>query len=365
MSTRRPGARRTCGDNDQMTTAPFPVEVNGRRWAWAAIRSLVMAAALAGCGSLPGPTPSPSQEASHDPICAPALHATRSPDQMATSDAQPFRDRVGLESGRDWILAVYADGSSVTAFGHRLLPCERDALEGRPRDSTAVALAIDSYAAAYRDEFGGSYLAPGGTSVVLFTRQVEEHERAIRRLVHPSVTVVVRSAQWAYHELEALRDRIGFEHDWFAGQGAQFDSVGIDPAANQVVLRVLSNELAIGDRIRLYYDAGSQLRVEVKPDDLSLLPRGTLRGRAIDEDGRPVAEMVVDLVPDVPGAGQDSEIGTGTGPTGLFSFENIHAVGYEVQLLRFEGNDWIVVASRRAVVPANDTVFVEIVVPSH
>jgi hypothetical protein len=326
---------------------------------------LLSAVLLAGC-ALQAPTPRPSAEASGQPACGPAAQATPTLDEATLRDAQAFRERFGLEAGRDWTLAVFADASSVTAFGQRLLPCERAGLEARPRDANALALAIDSHTARFPDEYGGSFIERDGTLVYLFTRHLAEHELAIGRLVHPEAKVSVRPAQWAYVELEKLKDRISIENAWLATEGAAFDSVGIDPAANHVVLRVLSSDPSIADRIARYYGTSTQLRIEVQPNDLALLPRGSLRGRAVDEDGRPVAGLDVNLVPDISGAGPNSDIGLSTGPAGLFGFENIHAVGYEVQLMRFEGHPLVrvVVASRHVIVPANDSVFVEIVVPS-
>jgi len=307
------------------------------------------------------PESSSTQSSSPRP-CAPAAPAKEAAG-AATQEAVAFRTRVGLETDPAWIAGVEADPAAAESFGVLLLPCEARALDARPRDAEALAPLVARHAEEYPAGYGGSFVEPDGTFVLLYTSGASEHESVLRRAVHPEARLAVRTAKHTRHELEELRDRIAGDEGWFSEIGARLISADVSQADNAVVLLVRSDDGRVNQLIESRYGAGDRLAIRSYPTDIAALGRGNISGRAVSESGQPVAGLHLVLVPEIPGAGPDTEIARSTGPDGSFRFDDIHALGYEVQLVRL-GLDNVVVASARVVVPAGDTATVVIVVPN-
>ena len=117
-----------------------------------------------------------------------------------------------------------------------------------------------AYGNEHADQFGGMYIdPPGGTRVImLFTGDLEEHQRAVDEIL-PGTQV--RQARFTEAALVELLESLDFEA--LEADGIEMVSAGLDTIGNKVTLEVKSNDPTVELRLELQY--GGMLDVTVYP----------------------------------------------------------------------------------------------------
>jgi hypothetical protein len=258
-----------------------------------------------------------------------------------------------------------------TDFGVPLSAAELQEFERRQRTTRAVQSIVEGYAARHPGEFAGMSVdqSRGVVVVVLWTGHLAEHEAALRAKLAPDAAIEFRQARWSERELRALQDKIVRNDEaWFAGIGASPQRVGVDIRENAVVIGISSaNPDAAALIIAHYGMPDGMIRVESDGTGAALLPWGTVKGRVILANGKPPAGPFQLLLfgeagPD-PGTCGGGDIGFGVMPDA--TFEYACQVGRrEIQIWDTGAGDppHRIVGSATVVVPADDVVFVEIVI---
>jgi hypothetical protein len=304
---------------------------------------------LQGCGDRP-PTPSP---------VAPTSSPTLSADEV--TDAIRFRTSVGLRSDEPWILIVAADPASragAAAYGTPLTPAEKAELDARSRSAEALSGVVELYGSEHRDEWAGAFLDhTTGSFVTRFTGSLDEHEAALRRLIHPDARLEVRPAAWSLAELERRRHAVDRDAEqWLRTIRAWPAGSGVDVVANRVQLDISSRNPDAPALAIARFDGDGWLLV--RSDGIGrwegLL--GTAIIYAVTRSGQPARWLDCVLTPDDPAAWLGG-VAYGTGDRGSCPIEGIAATGYlvELKIRRGDTEDWVVIGHGRVVVPPNGT----------
>jgi hypothetical protein len=164
-----------------------------------------------------------------------------------------------------------------------------------------------------------------------------------------------------------LSDRIA-QDGWLRGEGFYLLDLGPDIRENVEQLHVSSAEPGAAGRIARHYGAGDMLIVTSDGTGVTSLPTGGLAGVVLDRFGRPVPELDVEIVGDIPGSGSRGDRGVETDSRGEFVMNDITATGYEVRLLdptaadgaRLEGADRIHVRTFRVTIEPGSMTFVQV-----
>lgn len=312
-----------------------------------------------GCAVPVWPTDSP-----HDPD----VHATPSPnpwlDSAEIDRAMEFRRASGLRADELWARRVAMDPASeigVEAFSIPLLPSEVEGLERRARISDEAMPVIEAYGEA-EPTWAGAYVErQTGAMIALFTDDAVRHQLALGRLLHPEASVIVVEASWTLAELRRLQKAIAADAGWLEEHGHKLLGVGVSISSNHTFVDVSSADPRIGEILAQRYDGAGRLAVTTDGTGVRLWPTGTLTGLVLDKNGDPVGDLLVELVPDIPGAGPASDIGYATGPTGRFAFRDVTAVRYIVHVVA-ESDPGQVLGEAEAIVRAGKTTEVTITV---
>ena len=117
-----------------------------------------------------------------------------------------------------------------------------------------------AYGTQHSDAFGGLYLDPpgGGTVVMLFTHDLDTHQRAVNE-IRPGTRV--RQVEFTEAALLALLESLDFEA--LAADGMEMVSAGLDTIGNRVTLDLKSNDPTAELRLELAH--GGMLEVTVFP----------------------------------------------------------------------------------------------------
>ncbi len=322
--------------------------------------SLLACFVAIGCAVPTGPT---------DRAAETSVQATSSPNPwLANAEidrAMEFRRASGLRADELWARGVASDPASkvgVEAFSIPLLPSEVDTLQRRARISDEAMPVIETYGEA-EPTWAGAYVdRQTGAIVALFTDDIGRHQSALGRLLHPEAAVVVVEASWTLAELRRLQKSIAADADWLEEHGHKLLGVGVSISSNHTFVDVSSADPQIGEILAQRYDGAGRLAVTTDGTGVRLWPTGTLKGLVVDKNGDPVRDLLVELVPDVPGAGPASDVGYATGPTGRFAFPDITAVRYIVHVMAEDDPSRQVLGETAAVVRAGKTTEVRITV---
>jgi hypothetical protein len=117
-----------------------------------------------------------------------------------------------------------------------------------------------AYGNRHRDVFGGLYIdPPGGSSVVmLFTRELETHQRAVNDLL-PGTRV--RQVRFTESELRALQEELS--QSLFGQEGIELLTVSVDTVGNQVEVALKSDDPTL--ELKLEAAHGGMLDASVFP----------------------------------------------------------------------------------------------------
>jgi hypothetical protein len=235
------------------------------------------------------------------------------------------RAEYGLRHDLAWVRQVAADPAATTEFGFSILAAEADSLFARNGRSFMVETLLRDHAEG--PDLGGVYMdnALGGVVVVLWTSDPSAIDAAIRPHLPPCFGLLFRQVRWSEAELRRWQATIGADWDWFAEIPAAPQGVGADITENVVSIEISSANPAAADLILAHYDAPEgMIQVESDGTGAALLPAGTVVGRVLTADGRPVgsSDLMLDYgsPEDPPGACGGGDIGFGVGPDGRFEY---------------------------------------------
>lgn len=224
-----------------------------------------------------------------------AVEATLDP---GIAKAMDFREQYGLRADRVWAEQVARDPTATLEYGVPLLPSETAELRRRAAEAEKLIPIIRAYGAANVEEFGGVYVDQrnGGIPVALFTANLAKHEAAIRAELPPGARFAVRAARFTERELRALQERIVADDAELRRDGIAAIRVSTDPVTGTIPVEVSTERTDAADVLVARY--GEAVRVTVlDPTGAYLEPPGTIEGRVIDSNGRPVAGAAIDRRP--------------------------------------------------------------------
>jgi hypothetical protein len=286
--------------------------------------------------------------------------------QQDFADAVRIRTSFGLRADEAWIRQVAADPNSwrgTSTYGTALTPAEYAELQARQTSAEAVIETVESYGRTVPLEWAGLFIdhQAGGVVAVQFTGHLEEHSTRIGRLISPAARVEMRLVRWSLVDLEAFREGVVDAEAWFAEVDAQVDALDVRTDKNQVVVRVSGRNPLAEEQILEHFGGAGWLAVESNVIASWDGQRGSLRVRAITVAGDPVSGLDCVALPDEPSAGSDR---APTDADGMCRITELGATWYSVELqaLREDTDDWVVVGRGRIRIPASSEGFVSVVV---
>lgn len=296
-----------------------------------------------------------------EPTIAPTVAiASLTVEELA--EARRFRIEFGLRADDDWITAVEALPEANEEFGVRLTPQEAADIRQRPLLSDPVASTVDAYGREHQSEWAGLYIdqTRGGSVVALFTGGIEDHETALRAILHPAARLEVRAARWSLKDLQELAERVVAEERWFESIDAKWRGTGVDKSKNRVLIEISSANPEAPDLIEAHFQAEGMVDVVSDQTGALLLPPGVLIGRAVDSAGKPVRGLQCVPIPDVSGAFDDAST-YGTDRTGTCKIP-VRAGWYTLEFGRIGAAGVRVVGTARANVPSEGQALVVVIV---
>lgn len=295
------------------------------------VLAVLLAVTLVSCGSPPSSPQVVTQPS--DTRAAPVIL-----DPLIVA-AQRFRRTFGLQSDDAYVQVVAQDPRSSSAdFGIPLLPDELGVLRARVADARSIAATARAYGEGYASSFGGVYVDPETSIVmVLFTGDIELHRSDLLALLLPGSRFEVRAAPNALRELTALQDRLTAGRDWAKGIGLDLRSSEVDVATNSVSAMAGNTDPVLLLEATLHFQGEGMLTFIADPIAwLTDLPRGALVGQVVDAVGRPVREA--DLEVRALGAISDYEpdggVAYGTRADGSFKLPKLAAMMWTITILR-------------------------------
>lgn len=287
------------------------------------------------------------------------------------SDAVRFRKEVGLRSDVAWVRSVAANpAASSVEFAIPMMPEEIAELNARGANADAVVGIVQAYAAEHADEFGGLYLdqAQGGGAVTsLWTAHLDQHAAAILTLVRPGARIAFRPARFTEAELNALQGRISTDWEWMRVVDIAWVGSGVDVIGNRVEIYLSSTRPDAAAIVAAHYAVPpGMLSVISDGTGAALIPRGTVRGRVLDQALQPpgaafAGELILQWTSDGPGdCGGPGDIGFGVEPDGTFQVP-CQAGGHTIMIqIGVPGVGWQTIASGHVVAVGDATVGLEI-----
>lgn len=259
----------------------------------------------------------------------------------------------GLRYDEPWVRSVATDpvsGAGIATYSIPLLPDEIAELDSRALARDEVMEVVEAYGE-QQPEWAGAYGDPASGGVFAkFTDDVEEHEAALRARLHPGNSLMVLDARWTFAALRDLQSRITQDAARLRSRGYHLLGVGVDVAANQTFVDVSTSDPDVAAFFARRFDADGMLVIRSDGTAVVGWQTGTLRGEVVDENGKAMPGVLIELDADVDGAGPRSDIGHATGPTGRFEFEDVTAVGYTVLVLEEAADGSRQIGSARAFV---------------
>ena len=318
---------------------------------WVAIITL-------GCGQNP-PIEPPAIEPPPDATVAPAL----TKEELAR--AVLLREQFGLRADAAWARFVAAQPDRDTTFEVPLTREEAQGLQARVEGSHQVAMQIQAYGERHRDTWADVYIdqSLGGLVVGQFTKDLQEHEAAIRKFVSPKARWQLRSVEYTYAELYEARESIMADRGRIQQHGFDITRIGIDTLANRAILGVDvpagtdPNDIArlLGNDPRIRIDA--EIRREWTGG------YGTLTIVSTTPLGKAVGDVEIDLDFDEQvGYGLAGSVGLSTEMDGVTPLPEFPATRVRVRLMRWSGDEKVVAGEGTAIVVKDRETLLTIIV---
>ena len=215
---------------------------------------------VSGCGSPPLPPAPAAVSGTASPTRPPAIH-----------NAILLREQLGLRADEPYVAALDADPAAHTrasAFGLEFPVTAAEAVELTSVQEALeiVERAIVRYGPSVRDQWGGVWFdGPRRTYVAQFTGDLERNRAALLERTYPEAPLEVRHVRWTLDELDARRDAVSNEREWFESIGAHLSGIGVDPAGNSVLVDVESGDPGVDIEVIGHFDGGEWMRVRVSP----------------------------------------------------------------------------------------------------
>jgi hypothetical protein len=255
----------------------------------------------------------------------------------STAAAIRIRATFGMPTDLETVRRVAADPTATTEFGTPLTPAEVHEIEARNQRSDRVGSIVRTYVADHPTEFAGLWVdqARGGVVVVSFTAHVEEHRRALSRLVDDLEWLAVVPARYQLADLRALQDRIAADRAWFETIPAALQVVGVDEIRNMLEIDISTANPAIADLIVARYGIPPDaIHVTSDGTGIALEPWGRIRGRVVGVPQRVLAELILNYHSNRVGADcGHGDVGIGIAADGTFE-------------LPCQGGHWTITAGR-------------------
>lgn len=202
--------------------------------AFIAVAAAVLLMACAPRGPLAtGSTATPSMPGSTLPV----------PRPFEIADAIELRESLGLRADEEYVIAVANDPSATSdLLGIPLLPHEAREIARRNAMVNEAAEVFQEYGRTHADEYAGMYIdqRAGGAVVVLFTADVDEHQRGLEALVSDHVDVRTRLVRYTQAELLEVMEAIPWEE--LREDGIEILSVSLDTRENEVDVEAKSDD---------------------------------------------------------------------------------------------------------------------------
>lgn len=323
-----------------------------RRTGELAIAMVLFSIAAAACGTAVS-TPSPTLPA-QEPVETPAAPSVAAPSLSAhdLAEAIRFRGGFGFRTDEAWIRAVAADPASARGqaeFGVPLTPEEFAEIVRRSQTSDVIKQVVIPYGLANPEDWAGAWIdhQHGGRFVVQFSGQIEKHRAALHAKISPDANFEVRAVEFSLAELRELDATMmdPANEAWLGTIPARLLGYGPSEPTNRYHVKISSANPNAAALIEQHF--GWQGVVEVESDGTGalMLPRGTLRVRATNQQGLSVPGLTCVPVPDMPGSYEPPIGGTRTNGRGVCELE-LPATGYWIRL-ELEG---VLIALGRVVV---------------
>jgi hypothetical protein len=277
-------------------------------------------------------------------------------------EATRFRQDFGLVDTEAWINEVAADPrASSEEFGTPLMPFELMELQSRALNADAVIPVVQAYGALHGEVFGGTYIDhdSGGHVVALFTDDLSDHEAALASELHPDAEILVRACRYSIESLEDLHERVLIDRERIEALGVTVGSIGVSVPENVLLVGLSGPDPSAAGDVAALVGAGRMVRFWW--DQSAELPRGSLRGRVVDQDGQPAPGLELRFVPDSGDFEPDGGTAFGTSPNGEFEIPRIAALGWRIDVVQIiDGTEQRVVGSEHVRVVANKDTVLEI-----
>jgi hypothetical protein len=221
------------------------------------VRTLIAASLLlaivAGCTatapsaapSSPAPTPTPS--------VAPGTSSPPGGEQPLDIEiAVKVRDAVGLRSDRDWVETVQNDPASTMSNLGILVSADELAQLQQQQSLPDDRSALVAYGIRHADEYGGIFIdQPLGTTVMLFTGNLDAHQAAIAALPR-GAAVDVRPCTYTEAQLTAVMNDLDFNA--LGAEGIDVISASLDTINNVVTVEAKAASPAAKTALEERYD---------------------------------------------------------------------------------------------------------------
>ncbi len=325
-----------------------------RRWL-GALMAPVLLVATVGCAAGPALSPVASPSA----VTAPTETAMPSAtvDEEAIAYAIKQRKQFGLRSDEAWVRQVAADPRArIQLLDFLMLPEEEAAFEARQGSYDRITAAVQAYAEARPDDFGGVWIDQQRHTVgTAWTTTPDVHRIAILGAAGVAGPLEARLVRYSLKQLRDLQDRIASDGAWLRTIDAQLEGVGADEMANVTDLSISSsNPLAAALIVAHYGIPADMLRVTSDGTGILLKRRGTVHVTVVRADGR--APGVPGLWPlwspdrKVGGGDCGGEVGIGLTEAGTFQIDCAPG-GWTFEIRADGGIDMPVIGRGHVVVP--------------
>jgi hypothetical protein len=281
---------------------------------------IAIAIAFAACSDVPTPAP---------------VGTSPSPAVDALAEVAEARRALGLATNPVLLRALTDDPAAIergreAGYDFPLTEAEVSMLEARARDTGEVSVAVKHYGADHPEAWAGSYLDSRlGLVIARFTGDLEVHESALATIVHRDARLRIEPANWTLRELEALSEQAWTDRAWFETVDALLVGNGVDIVGNAVLLDVESDRADIVGLVHARFGGSDKVTVRLVPAAWTG-ERGTLIVFVRDAQGRPVAGLDCELVPDDPRAAVEEVFVTDD--DGSCTFRRAPAMGVTVVL---------------------------------
>jgi hypothetical protein len=261
-----------------------------RHRSWVA--AFAIAVLVAACGAA-APSDVPTSPSGSSATPAPNMPSPDPSFEALVAEGIRIRTMLGLRADEAWVREVSADPGARTSYEIPLTLAEEAELDERATNRRELQPILERYGAEHPEDYAGLMIdqEKDGILVVLFSDHLEEHAAAIARLVHPAAKLEVREAGASSAELERLMTRINADGDALRSVGVFVLSISTDEARGKLVVEVSTERGDAQPLLAARY--GPAVEVEVTdPTGSYLPPRGEIRGRIVDREGKGVQGQI-------------------------------------------------------------------------